>query len=344
MRIQTGLSLFVPCVFVLCVGLAACTASAPEGPDVTVSTPSVGRPPPPSSVQAALSRMAFTPYAALGESDNDGLAPGASDFALTAACMTAAGYPDSGNVPIAIRQAQAGLVFGQPWGGWGYLGDAAAQQYGFRMQPGAALSQLGIGTGAASAPDPATLPQAERAAQQKCSAVVGDFDNTVGNGPLAGIATLTNDIYNDVLEDPAVKHATQAWGACMARNGYSFRQPQTVFRAEIQDMDGGVHFINAGATVSAAANRAQIAAAVADAGCTDSADLAGIYFAVQASYEQQIVNTNQQALTDAVQQYRAAYAKELRRLPSLLQTAKASPATSAEQRPPASPSPTSAAS
>lgn len=336
MRIQIGLSLLV-----LCAGLAACTASAPKGPDVTVSTPSVGRPPPPSSVQAALSRMAFTPYAALGQSGNDGLAPGASDFALTAACMAAAGYPGSGNVPVAIRQAQAGLVFGQPWGGWGYLGDAEARQYGFRIQPGTALSQLGIGTG--TAPAPAILPQAEQTAQQKCSTVVGDFDNTVGNGPLAGIATLTNDIYNDVLEDPAVKQATQAWGACMARNGYSFRQPQTVSRAEIQDMYGGsVHFTNTGAQVSAAANRAQIAAAVADAGCTDSADLAGIYFAVQASYEQQIVNANQQALTDAVQQYRAAYAKELKKLPSLLQTAKANPATSARDLPSASASPTSA--
>ena len=340
MRIQTGLSLFV-----LCAGLAACTASAPKGPDVTVSTPSVGRPPPPSSVQAALSRMAFTPYAALGQSGNDGLAPGASDFALTAACMTAAGYPDSGNVPIAINPAQAGLVFGQPWGGWGYLGDAEARQDGFRVQPGAALSQLGIGTGAASAPDPATLPPAERTALGKCSTIAEDFGNATANGPLGGIATLTNDIYNDVLEDPAVRHATQTWGACMARNGYSFRQPQTVFRAEIQDMYGdGGHFINVGAPVSAAANRAQIATAVADASCTDSADLAGIYFAVQASYEQQIVNTNQQALTDAVQQYRAAYAKELKRLPSLLQTAKANPATSAKQRSPAPPSPTSAAS
>ncbi len=45
--------------------------------------------------------------------------------------------------------------------------------------------------------------------------------------------------------------------------------------------------------MSPAANQAQIAAAVTDATCTESADLAGIYFAVQASYEQQIVNANQ---------------------------------------------------
>ena len=78
----------------------------------------------------------------------------------------------------------------------------------------------------------------------------------------------------------------------MARNGYSYQQPQTVFFDQIQKMFGGSRQINVGATVSTAANQAQIAAAVTDASCTESADLAGIYFAVQASYEQQIVNAN----------------------------------------------------
>jgi hypothetical protein len=74
--------------------------------------------------------------------------------------------------------------------------------------------------------------------------------------------------------------------------------------------------------VSNAANQAQIAVAVTDATCTQSADLAGIYFAVQASYEQQIVNANAQALSAAVQRYKAAYARELKKLPALLKTAK----------------------
>jgi uncharacterized protein YpuA (DUF1002 family) len=121
-----------------------------------------------------------------------------------------------------------------------------------------------------------------------------------------------------------VKKATQQWGACMARNGYNYQQPENVFYDQIQKMFGGKRQFNAGATVSAAANQAQIAAAVTDANCTGSADLAGIYFAVQASYEQQIVNANAQALNSAVQQYKAAYAKELKKLPDLLKTAKAS--------------------
>ena len=87
-RIRPGLVLLIICG----AGLSACTAGAPTGPDVTVSTPAVGRPQPPSSVQAALSSEAFTPYAALGQSNNDGLAPGESTYALSTACMSAAGY------------------------------------------------------------------------------------------------------------------------------------------------------------------------------------------------------------------------------------------------------------
>jgi hypothetical protein len=314
MRLGTGL------LICCCMGLAACTASAPKGPDVAVSTPSVGRPQPPVSAQAALSRMAFTPYAALGQSNNDGLAPNESSYALTRACLTTAGYPGAGNVPFAVSIGPANLSFAQPWGAWGYLGTAAAQQYGFRAPAGSALSNLGIDANPA-APDPADLPEPEQMAIGKCTTIGQDFTGAVDKGPLAGILTLSNDIASDVQKDAAVKKATRQWGACMARNGYTYGQPQNVFFDQIHKMFGSRQ-VNLGATVSAAANQAQIATAVTDATCTESADLAGIYFAVQASYEQQIVNANQVALTSAVQQYKAAYARELKKLPSLLKTAK----------------------
>jgi hypothetical protein len=324
MRIRTapmGLGLAICC----CAGLTACTASAPSGPDTTVSTPNVGRPQPPSSVQAALSREPFTPYAALGQSNDDGLAPNESDNALAIACMSEAGYPSAALVPFAISLGPANLAFSQPWGEWGYLGVAEAEQYGFRVPPGSAVSALGIDVPAQENANPASLPAAEQTAISKCGVIVQDFTNATDNGPLAGIQTLSNDIYNDLLRDAAVKSATQAWSACMTKNGYSFTQPQPVFRHEIQAMSGGSHQISPGAPVSATANQAQLATAVADADCTQSTDLAGIYFAVQASYEQQLVNANAQALTSAVRQYRAAYARELNKLQVLLRTAKAEP-------------------
>ena len=320
MRIRPGLVLLIICG----AGLSACTAGASTGPDVTVSTPAVGRPQPPSSVQAALSSEAFTPYAALGQSNNDGLAPGESTYALSTACMTAAGYSGTGNVPFSVRTGPANLGFSQPWGSWGYLGAADAQQNGFRLEPGSALSQLGI-----DAPGPGSNQASESRAEQtaigKCATITASFANAVADGALAGIGTLSNDISDDVAKDPAVSGATRDWKACMARNGYSFTQPGDVLGQELQAMYGHRGGISIQATVSAAANQAQIATAVTDADCTGSADLAGIYFAVQASYEQQIVGANQQALTAAVQQYRAAYAKELGELAGLLKTASAQP-------------------
>jgi hypothetical protein len=320
MRTRTSLCLLICC----CAALAACTAAAPEGPDTTVTTPAVGMPPAPDSAQAALSKDAFTPYAALGQSNNDGLAPGESSNTLTSACMNAAGYANNGSFPFAIRLGPANLSFSQPWGSWGYLGVADAQQYGFLMPPGSALSALGIDVPSLHA-NPPSYPAAEQTAINKCATIVQDFTNAAANGPLAGIETLANDIYNDVLRDAAVKNATQAWSACMAKNGYSFKQPQTVFFQELQNTYGGKRQITIGEPVSAAARQAQVAAAVTDADCTQSTDLAGIYFAVQASYEQQLVNANQQALAAAVQQYRAMYAKEVSKLPALLKTAKATP-------------------
>jgi hypothetical protein len=324
MRIRTGFCLLAGC----CAALTACTAGPPKGPDATVTTPAVGRPPAPASAQAALSSEAFTPYAALGLSSNDGLAPGESQYTLVGPCMNAAGYPGltlsdfMGPLNISIG---GGLAFTQPWGGWGYLGSADAQQYGFRVPPGSALTALGLGLGGTPPANPPSVPAAEQAAADKCGTIVQDFSNATQDGALAGIATLGNDIANDVQHDPAVKAATRAWSACMAKNGYTFPQPQAVFGQEFQAMYGGQHSIGPSTPVSAAANQAQVAAAVTDADCTQSSDLAGIYFAVQASYEQQLVNANQQALSAAVQQYRAAYAKELAKLPALLRTVKAQP-------------------
>jgi len=310
--------------FLLICCLSACTAAASRGPVTAVSTPAVGRAAPPSSAQAALSREAFTPYAALGQSDNDGLAPNESGAALSSACMTVAGYPNSANVPFGINIGPANLAFAQPWGAWGYLGAAEAQQYGFRAPAGSALRVLGIDS-AGLGSNPASLPQAEQAAIGKCATITQNFTNAMQNGPLAGVGTLSNDLYTSVAKDGEVLSATTAWVACMARNGYGFKQPENVFFTELQAMNGGKRGFSPGTPVSPAANQAQIAAAVTDAECTDSTDLAGIYFAVQASYEQQIVSANAPALTAAVQQYRAAYAKEVSKLPGLLKTASAQP-------------------
>jgi hypothetical protein len=314
MRIRTGLGVLVCC----CTALAACTAAPRKGPDTTVTTPSVGRPPPPASVQAALSSEAFTPYDALGAANDDGLAPSESAFNLFEACVSAAGYP--GDPDLQLDGVGGNLSTSQPWGAWGYLGAADAQQYGFGF---ALLGSIGFDAGPLSNASPSP---AEQAAADKCNTIEQGFVDAAAAGPLAGIGTLSGDIGTDVANDAAVQAATRAWSACMAKNGYHFDQPQALYQQEAQAMYGGNgHDINTQAPISASVQRAQLTAAVTDAGCTQSSDLAGIYFAVQASYEQQLVTANQQALAAAVSQYRAAYRKELTRLATLLRTATAQP-------------------
>ena len=62
-------------------------------------------------------------------------------------------------------------------------------------------------------------------------------------------------------------------------------------------------------------------------------DLAGVYFAVQANYEQQFVSANKQALDAGVREYKAAFAKELKALPALLRTTSATPDLFGPRRP-----------
>ena len=170
MRIRTGL---LPADLLL-RGPTACTAAAPKGPDATVTTPAVGRPPadlPRPRRRCRARRSPPTP--ALGISNNDGLAPGASQYALTEPCMSAAGYPGvtsaTASSPSASPSADHGPGFHQPWGGWGYLGAADAQQYGFRVPP-APRSPSSASTPRPGSNSP-SVPPAEQAAASKCGTI-----------------------------------------------------------------------------------------------------------------------------------------------------------------------------
>jgi hypothetical protein len=174
----------------------------------------------------------------------------------------------------------------------------------------------------------ASLPADAQAAAGKCFNIVMDFNNAQFATSLAGIETMNDDISNDVVQDPDFNEASKAWTACMARNGYSSPDADTLMLQELDTLGlrataGSAATPGSGPT--AAQNKAQIAVAVTDADCTLSTDLGGIYFAVQASYEQQFVTANQQALNAAVQEFKANYAKELSKLPALLRTTSATP-------------------
>ena len=320
MRIRTGWVLLI-----CCVALAACTASAPKGPAATVTTPAVGRPPAPASVAAAMASEAFTAYAALGASDNDGLAPGDTYDALHTACMNDAGYGQYAADAVYPARTNRGLGFPQPYGPWGYVGTALAAEQGFLADAGP-----GLRPGPARPGSPfGSLPTAAQAAAGKCFNILENFNNAQFAHSMAIIETLNNYIGTDVVQDGEFKKADRNWSACMAKNGFSSPDAEA-FWSQALDTVGlgpstGPNPSEPPGAPTAAQNKAQIAMAVADANCTLSSDLAGIYFAVQANYEQQFVSANQQALNAGVREYKAAFAKALKTLPALLRTTSATP-------------------
>jgi|ERR1022692_10510 hypothetical protein len=300
-----------------CAGLALAACSGGSGaksPESSVTAPSVGKPAMATSIQAALAKQAFTPYTELGQAAGDGLAPNEAATSLAAACMTDAGYPDAAG-DLGLQETIGDTLTGaSAFGAFGYVGASEAAQGGFSPGPGTGLSA------------PSDLSAAAQAATGKCSTIVGNFTGNQANSALAAVQTLGQTIRSEDFKDPSIGKATKAWSACMAADGYHYGTPTELLNSAMIIIRGAsVTKQTAAGTITApsltaAQKAAQIAQAEADAACTQSTDLAGIFFAVQASYEQQVVDANQPQLTKAVQQYRAAYQKELGKLQTLLTT------------------------
>src|ERR1017187_8801523 len=293
-------------VLLCCTGLAmaACSGgSSAKSPATSVTAPSVGKPAMAASIAAALARQAFTPYAGLGDVASDGLAPNEAATSLDNACMNEAGYPTANDD---FQEGHGGdtLTPSTPFGAFGYVGATEAARYGF--MPG---GPGGPGTGSSD------LSAAEQAASNKCFTIWRNFLGNQLNSALAAVQALGQTIRSEDFKDPAIAKASKAWSACMAADGYDYGTPTELLNSA---MNVSRAALQANTSLTTAQKAAQIAEAGADAACTQSTDLAGIYFAVQAGYEQQIVDANQPQLTKAVQQYRAAYRKELGQLQTLL--------------------------
>ena len=323
MRIRTGWPLLI-----CCAAIAACTASGPKGPAATVTTPAVGRPPAPASAAAAMASEAFTPYAALGAADNDGLAPGDTYDAMHTACMEDAGYGQYASEANFPERENRGLGFPQAYGPWGYVGTALAAEEGFNAPEAGMGGGTGGGVPVGGGPL-GTLPAAAQAAAGKCFNILENFNNATLARYLSIVETLNNYIGADVINDGELHAATRAWSACMAKQGFHASDAET-FSQQAEIMLGqrsapGQNPSSPPGQPTAAQNKTQIAMAVADANCTLTSDLSGIYFAVQANYEKQFVSTNQQALNAGIREYKAAFAHTLKILPALLQTTSAVP-------------------
>src|ERR1035441_216209 len=140
------------------LGLSACSAgSSAKSPETGVTAPSVGKPAMATSIEAALARQAFPPYADLGDAAGDGLAPNEAASSLGAACMTDAGYPNDGNL-LGNEHVGDTLRGTTAFGAFGYVGASQAAQDGFGFGPGASA--------------PSDLSDAAQTATGQCSTIV----------------------------------------------------------------------------------------------------------------------------------------------------------------------------
>lgn len=88
-------------------------------------------------------------------------------------------------------------------------------------------------------------------------------------------------------KDPRVSAATTAWQGCMGAAGFPGVTPQ-----------GLVDWYRGRPQAAAEVPPEEIAAATSDAACTTGTNLAGIWFEVLSGYQKQLIDANQQELTE----------------------------------------------
>ena len=266
--------------FALC-----CACSAVAGIDAKAA-PAVRRPPQPASMAAALIGQPLLEYAEVGITAVDPVAPDEDDSYLVAVCMNRAGYPDVTGAelealdPPAVAATSAGI--------WGFLGLTRAQQYGFASPPGAST--------AGGRPH---YTAAELTASHACEQHAQSFtanDKTHLGASLMGAAG------QETVSSAQFKAAVAAWARCMTAAGQRATDPFQY----AQDAES-----TAAAAPGSAAFRTQIGEAVDDARCTDSSDLAGVYFALTDAYQRQLLTRNHAALDAAVNQYQQDFQREI---------------------------------
>ncbi|MFG2403548.1 hypothetical protein ACGFR8_04270 [Streptomyces brevispora] len=81
-------------------------------------------------------------------------------------------------------------------------------------------------------------------------------------------------------ENPQVKKALNAWSKCMERSGHPYKSPLE----PLNDIQGE------------SAKPAEIATASADVACKDSVNLAGTWFAIESSIQEELISRNEEVL------------------------------------------------
>ncbi|MER7756827.1 hypothetical protein [Kitasatospora sp. NPDC097643] len=172
-----------------------------------------------------------------------------------------------------------------PAGPWGYLGTEAATTLGFHPPKHTLPRPDAAPAGSGEAYDTARV-DCDRQAAERLGSPQGPGTELVGR--------LFQESLKAAGQDARVVAATKEWAGCMTTAGFEVTGPEALPQRFQSTPE---------------ITPAELAAARADADCTARSNLAGLWFAVLAGYQRQLIDRNAEALTAQREAVRAQDAK-----------------------------------
>ncbi|AXG82867.1 hypothetical protein DVK44_24220 [Streptomyces paludis] len=248
-----------------------------DSADLTVTPPAVEKSPaPPATGYGALIGLPLSAYG-LSEQDDEQLFQVRK--ALVTHCMKGLGhkgYSGQDMVMVAVEDKEAA----RPIGAWGYIGARTAKRLGFHPEEAKMPSS----------DDAKALTAEEEKDSRSCTEKVGkdlpSLADTDG-GKLTDL--LFGQSFQRVAADSRVATAREQWSTCMTKAGHPADDPEE---------------LAAGPWDTPKPTKKEISAATAAESCTASSGLAGVYFAVLAGYQKQLISGNATALNSYQKQVR----------------------------------------
>jgi hypothetical protein len=247
--------------------VAGCAVgSAVQAPPVPA--PAIGAAPAsPASYIAAITDLPWRPYI---QDPRQALVVERAELVLAVQCMRHRGYRTF--TQSMMNYAVPDLAQ-EPGGPYGWIDGAKAAKFGFHTSPadGVSIHQA-----------PVRLSGAQDRALRSCTA---GANSALQAGRVIDPGNLVNQMaaqaWSLTADDTRVKTATARWSSCMRARSFRYSAPPMA---------------NRWLAKSGTASQAEIATASADAACTASTDLAGIFFAIDAGYQRELISRERATL------------------------------------------------
>jgi hypothetical protein len=236
-----------------------CSAGSRQATVVTLTPPAVGSAPAPVLLSAAESALPLVFYEPTVREEQTIIR---AQEVIQTRCMAERGYSGFTSAPA------LGNPMTYPGGGgpFGYVNARYASERGFHA-PAHAVA-------AASKGDGMTLTEARVSLACAFQAQKEITPWTAAGAKL--VERLVEESAQYAMRDARVRAATRAWVVCMKTDRFDESDPESLALARWPR----------------APSATEISTARADAACTSSTDLAGIYFGVLAGYQQELIEVN----------------------------------------------------